>query len=107
MTHSVVGSTRTFQTLAFEKSRLYLGNFLTTGVNFINILRACFSYESKLSSFSLIMFGFVIFGGKILYKKLARKILMKLTTGDTRFCGFVGRKMGKNRKYQVKNTILY
>jgi len=81
-------SSRTFQTLAFAKSRLYLGHFWATGVNFINILRACFSYESKLNSFSLIMFGFVIFGGKILYKKLSRKMLMKLTTGGTRFCGF-------------------
>jgi len=32
-----------------------------------------------LSSFSLITFGFVIFGAKILYKKRARKTLMKLT----------------------------
>jgi hypothetical protein len=38
-----------------------------------------FSYESKLSSFSLITFGFVIFDSKILYKKCARKMLMKLT----------------------------
>jgi len=42
---------------------------LTTGVNFINILYTHFLYESKLSSFSLITFGFMIFGAKILYEK--------------------------------------
>jgi len=51
------------------------------GVNFINILRAYFLYESKLSSFSLVTFGFVIFGAKISYEKRACKMLMKLTTG--------------------------
>jgi len=50
-------------------------------VNFINILLARFSYKSELSSFSLIIFGCVIFGTKILYETLARKTLMKLTTG--------------------------
>jgi len=50
-----------------------------TGVNFINILRTRFSYESKFQSFSLITFRFVIFGVKILYKKRAHKMLMKLT----------------------------
>ena len=40
-----------------------------SGVNFINILCARFSYESKLSSFSLVTFGFVIFGAKILCYK--------------------------------------
>jgi hypothetical protein len=32
------------------------------GVNFINTLHAHFLYESKLSSFYLVTFGFVIFG---------------------------------------------
>ncbi len=40
------------------------------GVNFINILRARFLYESKFFSFSLLTYGFVIFGAKILYKKM-------------------------------------
>jgi len=40
-----------------------------------------FLYKSKLSSFSLITFGFGIFGAKILYKKCACKMLMKLTPG--------------------------
>jgi len=40
------------------------------GVNFINILWVCFSYESKFQSFSLIIFGFVIFGAKILYENI-------------------------------------
>jgi len=47
------------------------------GDNFINVLRAHFLYE--LSSFSLVTFGFVIFGAKILYVKWASKKLMKLT----------------------------
>jgi len=42
-------------------------------VNVINILRAHFSYESELSSFSLVTFGFLNFGAKILYKKRAHK----------------------------------
>ncbi len=54
---------------------------LATGVNFINILRPLFSYERKLSSFSLITFGFVIFGAKISYEKSACKMLVKLTAG--------------------------
>ncbi len=35
----------------------------------------------QISNFSLITFGFVIFGTKILYQKRARKMLMKLTAG--------------------------
>ncbi len=58
------------------------------GVNFINILHARFSYESKLSSFCLITFGFVIFCTKILYKKRTRKMLMKLTASHQSFCAF-------------------
>jgi len=38
-----------------------------------------FLYESELSSFFLITFGFVIFGAKILYEEGARKMLMELT----------------------------
>jgi len=54
---------------------------LTPRVNFFNILCARFLYESYLNSFSLITFGFVIFGAKILYKKHPHKMLMKLTVG--------------------------
>jgi len=53
----------------------------TQGVNFINIVHEHFSYESKLSSFSLVTFGFVILGAKILFKKNVRKTLMTLTQG--------------------------
>jgi hypothetical protein len=51
---------------------------LTPRVNFINVLHAGFSYKSKLSSFSLVTFCFVIFADKILYEKGALK---KLTPG--------------------------
>jgi len=58
---------------------------LSVGVNFINILRAHFSYESASHSFSLATFwqkhSFAIFGTKISYEKHARKTLMKLTVG--------------------------
>ncbi len=54
-----------------------------TGVNFINILSAHFSYKSKLSSFSLVTFGFVIFGANFLQENHRRKTLMKLTTALT------------------------
>jgi hypothetical protein len=50
---------------------------LTAAVNFINILCARFLYESKLNTFSLITFGCVIFGAKILYEKSVCKMLMK------------------------------
>jgi len=50
-----------------------------TGVYFINVLRAPFLYVSLFGSFSLVTFGFVIFGAKILYEKHAPKTLMKLT----------------------------
>jgi len=53
----------------------------TAGVNFTNILLKRFSYESKMSSFLLLRFSFVIFGAKILYKKRVRKTLMKLMAG--------------------------
>jgi len=46
--------------------------------------RAHFSYESKLSSFSLVTNPkpkFVIFGAKISYEKPGHKMLMKLTPG--------------------------
>jgi len=49
-----------------------------SGVNFINILRALFLYESELSNFSLVEFDF--FGAKINGSKDAHKMLMKLTT---------------------------
>ena len=58
---------------------------LTPVVNFINILLTYFLYESAWRSFSLVTFwqkhSFVIFGAKILYDQLVRKILMKLTAG--------------------------
>ncbi len=50
--------------------------------HFMNV----FFYESKLSSFSLITFGFVIFGAKILNEKCARKSLMKLTPWHQKRC---------------------
>ncbi len=49
------------------------------GVNFINILRASFSYQSKLSSFSLITFGLAIFWHQNIGEKFASKMLVKLT----------------------------
>jgi len=53
--------------------------FLPEGGKFINILHKRFSYQSKLSSFSLIMFGFEILWCQNIGKKVARKMLMKLT----------------------------
>ncbi len=55
--------------------------FEATGVNFINILRTHFLYKRQLSSLSLVTFGFVIFGAKILFEKCASKMLMKLIPG--------------------------
>jgi len=60
-------------------STFYKQLLLSLGVNFINVLRARFLYKSKLISFSLNTFGFLIFGAKILYEKCLRKTLMKMT----------------------------
>jgi hypothetical protein len=51
------------------------------GVNFINVLRAPFSYKSILGSFSLVTVKFETFRRKITGAKAAHKMLMKLTTG--------------------------
>jgi hypothetical protein len=59
-----------------EKAAYRILMKLTPGVNFISICCARFLYESKLSSFSLTTFVFVIFGAKILYEKCACKTLM-------------------------------
>jgi len=53
-----------------------------SGANFINVLQARFSYQIFGSKSSNPKASFIVFGGKILYKKCARKKLMKLTTGD-------------------------
>ena len=45
----------------------------TKGVNFTNILRAPFSYESLLSSFSVDKLRFDFFGKRILAQKLLVK----------------------------------
>ncbi len=52
--------------------------YIQPWVNFINILHKHFLYESKLSSFSLVILGFVIFWCQNIGKKVARKMLMKL-----------------------------
>ncbi len=51
---------------------------LQPGVNFINISGACFLY---VSTFLSPKFHLKVLRAKILYKKCARKMLMKLTTG--------------------------
>jgi len=50
-------------------------------VNIINVLNTRFLYVIIFGSFSLVTFGFVIFDAKILYEKLERITLMKLTPG--------------------------
>jgi len=54
---------------------------MNSGVNFINILRAPFSYESILGSLSLVTVKFEIFWRKNIGAKADHKMLMKLTTG--------------------------
>jgi len=51
------------------------------GVNFTNILRAAFSYESFCDAFMCLQFGFVIFWRKDFGPKAAHKMLVKLTPG--------------------------
>ena len=53
----------------------------SAGVNFTNILRAPFSYESLLSSFSVDKLRFDFFWRKDIGAKAARKTLVKLTIG--------------------------
>jgi len=54
---------------------------LTEVVNFINILRAAFSYKNLLHSFSLLQIGLVIFRQKEIGAKAASKMLVKSTKG--------------------------
>jgi len=54
---------------------------LFSGVNFINILPAHFSYKIFSAKISNPKVSFVVFDAKILYKKRMQKTLMKLTTG--------------------------
>jgi len=55
--------------------------FREQGANFPNILRAAFLHECVLRSFSFYRFGFVIFWQKNIVKKVACKMLVKLTQG--------------------------
>jgi len=70
---------------------------LKPAVNFINILRLNFMYESLFGSF----FYLHIAGEKLLkiplYKKLARKMLMKLTPGGNQFIGITKRRQSIKR----------
>jgi len=75
-----------------EKHKKYRWNFPTqliviimlyyltpsSGVNFINILRARFLYESASCNFSLVHFGFIFFWQKDIGEKSAHKTLMTL-----------------------------
>ncbi len=56
---------------------------LTLGLNFINVKRANFTYES-------LFYGYVLALNEVLYKKHACKTLMKLTLGGKRERGKSG-----------------
>jgi len=66
---------------------IFICQHLPPAVNFINILRARFSYKILSAKISNPKASFVVFGTKILYKKPVRNLLMKLTpvseTADT------------------------
>jgi len=63
------------------KSEKYF-SILRQGVNFINILRARFSYEILVPKITNLCFGIETFWRqKIVYKKRVCKTLMKLTAG--------------------------
>jgi len=60
-----------------------IGSRITaTGVNFIKILRANFSYKPLFSSFSLVTCEKKKLPKRLLYAKFVCKTLMKLTTGE-------------------------
>jgi hypothetical protein len=54
---------------------------LLTGVNFTNILRAAFSYQSFLRSFFMLTNWICNFLAKGFWRKAALKMLVKLTPG--------------------------
>jgi len=54
---------------------------LTTGVNFIKVIRARFSNKILAPKITKLLFGFEVLAPKILYEKCAHKMLAKLTTG--------------------------
>jgi len=56
------------KTTFVRKIRMLMLMKLTAGANFINILSSRYLYESKLSSFSLITFKFVILAPKFYTK---------------------------------------
>jgi hypothetical protein len=57
-------------------------------VNFINVLCASTSYKILAPKTTKLAFGFEILAPKILYKKRARKRLMKLTPDQASMTGF-------------------
>ncbi len=78
----------------------------TPGVNFINILRMHLLYESKLSSFSLVSLGFVIFGRKNIGAKGSWKMLMKLTLECLLFVSnWHSFHLGFNHKLSIKTLL--
>jgi len=68
----------------FMTNDCYQRTCISSPVNFINILDARFSYESKLNIFSLITFGFKIFCSPNYWQKVLHNMLMKLTPGGSR-----------------------
>ncbi len=58
-----------------------LGQMQLLGVNFINVLRAAFTYVSCACSFLCLHFRFVLYWRKTVGAKAARRMLMKLSPG--------------------------
>ncbi len=57
----------------------YLPSLRLSWVNFTNILRAAFSYESFVRSFLYLHFRFELFLAQVYWGKCAHKLLVKLT----------------------------
>ncbi len=65
--------------LSFRKTQLPVSAAATSGVNFINILRAAFLYEHFLRSFYMLTIWFCNFLAQGFGAKAAHKMLVKLT----------------------------
>jgi hypothetical protein len=81
LTSVVVKLISFFNILPNKCCKTSLGPKMPPGVNFTNILRAAFLYESFLCSFYVLTIWACIFLQKVFGAKAAHKMLVKLTPG--------------------------
>jgi len=76
-------------------------------VNFINILRVCFSFKILAPKTTKLAFGFEILATKISYEKRTRKTLMKLTTCQCNCLSILSLKCYYRSSNEWRNSKLF